>query len=50
MMQLLRDKDVALVPHRFISIKDVDQGMLDLQAGRVTGRTILTHDWADAKM
>jgi hypothetical protein len=32
----------------------VDQGMgmgmLDLQAGRVTGRTILTHDWADAKM
>jgi len=51
MMQLLRDKDVPPIPHRFISIHDVNQGMLDLQAGQVTGRTILKHDWTEkAKM
>ena len=50
MLQLLRDKDIPPIPHRFISVHDVNQGLVDLQAGNVTGRTIIKHEWADSNM
>jgi D-arabinose 1-dehydrogenase-like Zn-dependent alcohol dehydrogenase len=50
MMALLRKTKIEPIPHRFLSISQVNEAFHDLETGAVSGRTILKHDWPEAKI
>lgn len=50
MFDLLRETKVPVPKHQFTSIMNANQALKDMHDGKVTGRTILKHDWPEAKM
>ena len=50
MFDLLRTQQVPIPKHQFTSIANANQALEDMHNGKVTGRTILKHDWAEARL
>jgi D-arabinose 1-dehydrogenase-like Zn-dependent alcohol dehydrogenase len=45
MLELLKTHTLEPPPHEFRSIKDANSALMDLKAGKISGRCILRHDW-----
>lgn len=49
MFKLLRTGKVGEIPYHIRSITEVNEAFDDMRAGKIVGRCILKHDWAEAK-
>lgn len=50
MFDLLKAGKIEQIPYHIRSIKDINQAIEDLKAGKIIGRCIFKHDWNEARL